>query len=91
MKQKMISIHITIFSALASLFLGLATGSYWVGCQIAESKKDRVYLESKFTALEVTIKESFQEIKSAQAGILKQCCSELYTQKEGAKGGFDVN
>lgn len=78
MKDKYISLHITIFSALFSLLIGLGSGAYWVGCKISESQKDRIYLESKFTALEVTIKESFQEIKSAQAGIIKQCCSELY-------------
>jgi hypothetical protein len=79
MKEKTISLHIAIFSALISLLVGLATGGYWVGCQVSESKKDRVYLESKFTELELTIKESFREIKQAQAGILRECCSELYT------------
>lgn len=90
MKEKYISIHITIFSAFISLLVGLGTGAYWVGCKISESQKDRIYLEAKFTALELTIKDSFQEIKSAQAGIIKQCCSELYSQNT-TKGAYNVN
>jgi len=80
MKKKSVPVYIAVLSAFFSLLTGIATGGYWIGCQVSESQKDREFLEQKFKALELSIKESVHDLQVTQATIIKQCCSELYVK-----------